>query len=39
VLSPDTQEGVVELMWLHMAQDHPGVSWMDATGRKFRNGE
>lgn len=39
VLSGDTQEGVVELMWLHMTQAHPGVSWQDAAGRKYRNGE
>jgi hypothetical protein len=37
VLSGDTSEGLVELMWLHMAQVHPGIPWIDAQGRRHRN--
>jgi hypothetical protein len=39
ILSPDTAEGLVELMWLHMAQNHPGTPWTDTQGRKHRNAQ
>lgn len=33
VFSPDTRDGVPELMWLHMTTAHPEVRWMDSDGR------
>jgi hypothetical protein len=33
VLSPDTTEGVEELMMLHIMTKHPGQRWQDSRGR------
>lgn len=38
VLSPDTPEGVPELMWLHMITDHRGARWMGEDGRIYGGG-
>jgi hypothetical protein len=32
VLSPDTEEGLAELMHLHMVTAHPGQAYMDSRG-------
>jgi hypothetical protein len=33
VISPDTAEGILELMYFHMQNKHPGTPWMDSSGR------
>jgi hypothetical protein len=33
VISPDTDEGILEMMYFHMANKHPGTTWADAEGK------
>ena len=33
VLSPDTDEGILELMYFHMSNAHPGTQWTDGSGK------
>jgi hypothetical protein len=35
MLSPDTMEGVKELMVLHLRTAHPEARWVDSRGRVF----